>query len=297
MQGKIIKGIAGFYYVDTEDGIFECRAKGIFRNQKVKPLVGDLVELEVLSQEEKEGSVISILPRKSELIRPAVANVDQALVIFALVSPKPNFNLLDRFLVLMEKQGIPALICMNKTDLASDEMIAEVRERYRTSGYPLLFVSAAQKEGIEAIREYLRGKTTTVAGPSGVGKSSLINLLQDGVQMQTGAVSEKIERGRHTTRHTELMWVEEDTYILDTPGFSSIELFGIEKEELGDYFPEIAAHAGNCRFRGCAHLAEPDCAVKEAVDNGEISKGRYENYQLFYEDLKKTAGYGRRRDT
>ena len=243
MQGRIVKGIAGFYYVDTEDGIFECRAKGIFRNQKVKPLVGDLVELEVLSQEEKKGSVISILPRKSELIRPAVANVDQALVIFALVSPKPNFNLLDRFLVLMEKQGIPALICMNKTDLASDEMIAEVRERYRTSGYPLLFVSAAQKEGIEAIREYLRGKTTTVAGPSGVGKSSLINLLQDGVQMQTGAVSEKIERGRHTTRHTELMWVEEDTYILDTPGFSSIELFDIEKEELGGYFPEIAAHA------------------------------------------------------
>ena len=297
MQGRIVKGIAGFYYVDTEDGIFECRAKGIFRNQKVKPLVGDLVELEVLSQEEKEGSVISILPRKSELIRPAVANVDQALVIFALVSPKPNFNLLDRFLVLMEKQGIPALICMNKTDLASDEMIAEVRKRYRNSGYPLLFVSAAQKEGIEAIREYLRGKTTTVAGPSGVGKSSLINLLQDGVQMQTGAVSEKIERGRHTTRHTELMWVEEDTYILDTPGFSSIELFGIEKEELGGYFPEIAAHAGDCRFRGCAHLAEPDCAVKEAVDNGEISKGRYENYQLLYEDLKKKTGYGRRRDT
>ena len=297
MQGRIVKGIAGFYYVDTEDGIFECRAKGIFRNQKVKPLVGDLVELEVLSQEEKEGSVISILPRKSELIRPAVANVDQALVIFALVSPKPNFNLLDRFLVLMEKQNLPALICMNKTDLASDEMIAEVRKRYRNSGYPLLFVSAAQKEGVEAIREYLRGKTTTVAGPSGVGKSSLINLLQDGVQMQTGAVSEKIERGRHTTRHTELMWVEEDTYILDTPGFSSIELFGIEKEELGGYFPEIAAHAGNCRFRGCAHLAEPDCAVKEAVDNGEISKGRYENYQLLYEDLKKKTGYGRRRDT
>lgn len=179
--------------------------------------------------------------------------MDQALVIFALVSPKPNFNLLDRFLVLMEKQGIPALICMNKTDLASDEMIAEVRERYRTSGYPLLFVSAAQKEGIEAIREYLRGKTTTVAGPSGVGKSSLINLLQDGVQMQTGAVSEKIERGRHTTRHTELMWVEEDTYILDTPGFSSIELFGIEKEELGGYFrksqhmPEIAG-SGDARI-------------------------------------------------
>ena len=297
MTGKIMKGIGGFYYVYVEQqGLYECRARGIFRNKKMKPNVGDVVDIDVLSEEEKTGNLVKIHKRKNQLIRPMASNVDQALVIFALVSPKPNFNLLDRFLVLMEKQGIPALICMNKTDLASDEMIAEVRERYRTSGYPLLFVSAAQKEGIEAIREYLRGKTTTVAGPSGVGKSSLINLLQDGVQMQTGAVSEKIERGRHTTRHTELMWVEEDTYILDTPGFSSIELFGIEKEELGDYFPEIAAHAGNCRFRGCAHLAEPDCAVKEAVDNGEISKGRYENYQLLYEDLKKKTGYGRHRD-
>ena len=214
MQGKIIKGIAGFYYVYGEDdALYECKAKGIFRKDNQKPLVGDNVDITVLDEKELEGSVTEIHKRKNSLIRPAVANVDQALVIFALVSPKPNFNLLDRFLVLMEKQGIPALICMNKTDLASDEMIAEVRERYRTSGYPLLFVSAAQKEGIEAIREYLRGKTTTVAGPSGVGKSSLINLLQDGVQMQTGAVSEKIERGRHTTRHTELMWVEEDTYI------------------------------------------------------------------------------------
>ena len=219
MQGKIIRGIGGFYYVHTHQGVYECRARGIFRKDKEKPLPGDLVSISVLDETEKKGNLDEILPRTNSLIRPAVANVDQALVIFALVSPKPNFNLLDRFLVLMEKQGIPALICMNKTDLASDEMIAEVRERYRTSGYPLLFVSAAQKEGIEAIREYLRGKTTTVAGPSGVGKSSLINLLQDGVQMQTGAVSEKIERGRHTTRHTELMWVEEDTYILDTPGF------------------------------------------------------------------------------
>ena len=182
MQGKIIRGIGGFYYVHTHQGVYECRARGIFRKDKEKPLPGDLVSISVLDETEKKGNLDEILPRTNSLIRPAVANVDQALVIFALVSPKPNFNLLDRFLVLMEKQGIPALICMNKTDLASDEMIAEVRERYRTSGYPLLFVSAAQKEGIEAIREYLRGKTTTVAGPSGVGKSSLINLLQDGVQ-------------------------------------------------------------------------------------------------------------------
>ena len=153
-KGKIIKGIGGFYYVHTRDNvIYECRAKGIFRKNGIKPLVGDDVGIEILDEKEKTGNLMEILPRKNTLIRPAVANVDQALVIFALVSPKPNFNLLDRFLVLMEKQGIPALICMNKTDLASDEMIVEVRERYRTSGYPLLFVSAAQKEGIEAIRE------------------------------------------------------------------------------------------------------------------------------------------------
>lgn len=151
MQGKIIRGIGGFYYVHTHQGVYECRARGIFRKDKEKPLPGDLVSISVLDETEKKGNLDEILPRTNSLIRPAVANVDQALVIFALVSPKPNFNLLDRFLVLMEKQGIPALICMNKTDLASDEMIAEVRERYRTSGYPLLFVSAAQKEGIEAI--------------------------------------------------------------------------------------------------------------------------------------------------
>lgn len=291
MQGRIIKGIGGFYYVHTPSGVYECRAKGIFRKDNKKPLPGDLVRIAVLDEAAKTGNLEEILPRKSSLIRPAVANVDQAMVIFALASPKPNFNLLDRFLIMMEKQGIPSVLCFNKKDLAEEAVLEDVKERYRESGYPILFVSAAKKEGIDGIRRLLRGKTTTVAGPSGVGKSSLINLLQSSVQMETGAISEKIERGKHTTRHSELMWVEEDTYILDTPGFSSVELYGIEKEELGQFFPEIAACTDACRFAGCAHLAEPDCSVKQALAEGKISAGRYENYKLLYEELKNSRKY------
>ena len=291
MQGRIIRGIGGFYYVHTKAGVYECRAKGIFRKDNKKPVPGDEVRIAVLDENAKTGSLEEILPRKNSLIRPAVANVDQAMVIFALASPKPNFNLLDRFLVMMEKQKIPSVLCFNKRDLADSAIVEEVKERYRESGYPMLFISAAKQEGIEDVRKQLRGRTTTVAGPSGVGKSSLINLLQSSVRMETGAISEKIERGKHTTRHTELMWVEEDTYILDTPGFSSVDLYGIEKEGLGQLFPEIAACENSCRFSGCAHMAEPDCSVKQALEEGRISAGRYENYRLLYEELKSRRKY------
>lgn len=239
MQGRIVKGIAGFYYVDTEDGIFECRAKGIFRNQKVKPLVGDLVELEVLSQEEKEGSVISILPRKSELIRPAVANVDQALVIFALSRPTPNLPLLDRFLIMMKQKEIPTIICFNKSDMVSEEEREHFRQIYRDCGSKLLFISAKKGEGTDAIRDCLRGHMTTVAGPSGVGKSTLINHLVPEAEMETGKISEKADRGKHTTRHSELFRLEKDSYILDTPGFTALEPEAMEKEELRFCFPGI----------------------------------------------------------
>ena len=206
MQGRIIRGIGGFYYVHTKAGVYECRAKGIFRKDNKKPLPGDEVRIAVLDENAKTGSLEEILPRKNSLIRPAVANVDQAMVIFALASPKPNFNLLDRFLVMMEKQKIPSVLCFNKRDLADSAIVEEVKERYRESGYPMLFISAAKQEGIEDVRKQLRGRTTTVAGPSGVGKSSLINLLQSSVRMETGAISEKIERGKHTTRHTCLLY-------------------------------------------------------------------------------------------
>lgn len=275
----------------TESCIYECRAKGIFRKDNRKPLPGDYVEISVLDEEKKLGNIDQILPRKNVLIRPAVANVDQAMVIFALASPRPNFNLLDRFLVMMEKQGVPSVLVFNKKDLVEEAALSKVRERYFGSGYELHFISAQQEEGVEEVRKLLRGKTTTVAGPSGVGKSSLINHLQSGIFMETGAVSEKIERGRHTTRHTELLFVEEDTYILDTPGFSSVDLIGVEKEDLDSFFPEMRERKGYCRFAGCAHLTEPDCMVRAAVSDGKISESRYENYRLFYEECRARRKY------
>ena len=206
MQGKIIKGIAGFYYVDVaESGIYECKAKGIFRKEKKKPLVGDNVEIEVLDEKEKTGNLIQILPRKNELIRPAAANVDQALVIFAVRQPDPNYQLLDRFLITMEQQEIPSIICFNKKDLAEQEELDQMYQIYISCGYQVLLTSAEQEEGISQIRKILEGKTTVVAGPSGVGKSSLTNLLQEEVSMETGEISKKLKRGRHTTRHAQLL--------------------------------------------------------------------------------------------
>ena len=292
MQGKIIKGIAGFYYVHVaESGIYECKAKGSFRNQKVKPLVGDDVRLEVLNEEEKKGNIEEILPRKNQLIRPAVANVDQALVIFSAAKPKPNFNLLDRFLILMEYQQVPVVVCFNKQDLAAEEELAVLEQTYRSAGYEVHFTSAAREEGLGEIRALLKGKTSTVAGPSGVGKSSLINLLVPEAEMETGNISRKIERGKHTTRHSELFALEEGGFIFDTPGFSSIYLPDMEKEELGTYFPEFARYEPKCRFQGCAHIHEPGCGVKEALEAGEISPIRYENYKLLYEELKDKRRY------
>lgn len=292
MQGKIVKGIAGFYYVHVaESGIYECKAKGAFRNQKVKPLVGDNVRLEVLDEEQKKGNIEEILPRKNELIRPAVANIDQALVIFAAAKPKPNFNLLDRFLILMQYQKVPAVVCFNKQDMVDAEELQLLKNTYESAGYQVIFTSAAKEEGIQAVRDLLKGKTTTVAGPSGVGKSSLINLLSPGAEMETGDISRKIERGKHTTRHSELFALDENTFICDTPGFSSIYLPEMEKEELGIYFPEIAEYEPFCRFQGCAHIHEPGCGVKEALEEKKISPIRYDNYKLLYEELKDKRRY------
>ena len=292
MQGKIIKGIAGFYYIYAEnDEIYECKAKGIFRKDKQKPLVGDNVEIEVLDEQEKEGSVTAILPRKNSLIRPAVANVDQALLIFAAASPNPNFNLLDRFLVMMGRQDVPVILCFNKCDLITEEQQQEIASIYEASGCKILFVSAKKELGLKKLQEILEGKTTTVAGPSGVGKSSLINLLAPEACMETGEISKKIERGRHTTRHAELIQLKGDGYIMDTPGFSSLYLPEMEKEELQDCYPEFAAYEPYCRFQGCSHISEPDCGVKEALSEGKIHPVRYENYCQLYGELKDRKKY------
>lgn len=291
-QGKIVKGIAGFYYVYVAgSGLYECKAKGAFRKKKIKPLVGDDVQIDIISEEEKTGNVEEICPRKNALVRPAVANVDQAMVIFAATSPKPNLNLLDRFLYMMEQQSVPAVICFNKCDLASEEELLVLRESYQASGYPLLFISAAQEEGTVSVREQLSGKTTTVAGPSGVGKSTLINLLSPDIRMETGAISEKIQRGKHTTRHSELITLDDSTYIFDTPGFSSLSTDFFDLEQISDYLPEFADYAPYCRFTGCSHINEPDCRVKEALEEGKISRSRYENYVQIYNELKDKRKY------
>nr|WP_177297803.1 ribosome small subunit-dependent GTPase A [uncultured Blautia sp.] len=292
MKGKIIKGIAGFYYVYGEnDEVYECRAKGIFRKENRKPLVGDDVEITILDQGKKEGNLVKILPRKNSLIRPAVANVDQAFVIFALDDPKPNFLLLDRFLIMMEQADIPAVICFNKKDLAEEQEIRELYETYRGCGYQVILSSALQEEGIEEIRSILKGKTTVVAGPSGVGKSSLTNLLQKEIRMETGEISRKLKRGKHTTRHSQVIPVGDHTYLMDTPGFSSLYLTDMEEQELKDYFPEFRKYEEQCRFQGCRHIHEPGCAVKEALGSGEISSLRYEDYLNLYEELKEKRRY------
>lgn len=292
MRGKIIRGIAGFYYVHTEEkGIYTCKAKGVFRKLHIKPLVGDNVEMSVLDEKEKEGSVDSILPRKNTLLRPAVANIDQALVIFAVCRPEPNFNLLDRFLVMMGQQKLPVLLCFNKSDFISAREEEMIRKMYESAGCGIIFTSAVKGVGIRELRDMLKGKTTTAAGPSGVGKSSLVNALQSDVRMETGAVSAKIARGKHTTRHSELICVEEDTYIMDTPGFSSLGLFDLEKEDLRHYYPEFDPYEGTCRFMGCVHIHEPDCTVRAALSAGKIDPNRYRNYCLLYEELKEQRKY------
>ncbi|MBQ8638156.1 MAG: ribosome small subunit-dependent GTPase A [Lachnospiraceae bacterium] len=293
MKGKIMKGIAGFYYVHCDNEItYECKAKGIFRKENLKPLVGDLVEIDVLDEKEKTGSIREILPRTNKLFRPAVANIDQAAIVFACRDPKPNGNLLDRFLITMEYLDVPTIICFTKSDLAADDEVMEFKRIYEAAGYPVC-VTNIYEENSEMVRlkELLKGKVTAFAGPSGVGKSSLLNHLHPDAGMETGEVSEKIRRGRHTTRHSELFYLGEQTYLFDTPGFSSLEFSQMDKEKMELYFPEMHPFLGQCRFHGCTHISEPDCAVKEALQNGQISISRYENYCSFYKELASLRKY------
>ncbi len=295
MRGKIIRGVGGFYYIHPEDAdtgvLVECRAKGIFRSQNIKPLVGDDAKIEVLEGEDGRGSIVEILPRRNELLRPAAANVDQAAVVSSLSYPRTNFNLLDRFLLMMRTQDIPVVICFNKSDDQDRRVICDIVSQYEGSGATILVTSAVTGEGIEDLRAILAGATTVMAGPSGVGKSSIMNVLFPEARMATGEISAKIRRGKHTTRHTEMFCIGAGTYIMDTPGFTSLRLPELEKEDLQAYYPEFERYRDECRFLGCTHIHEPDCGVRAALKRREIPAGRYENYRQFFKELARTRKY------
>lgn len=294
MQGKIIKGVGGFYYIHLPDNrIFECKAKGVFRNQNIKPTVGDNVLMDIIDEQALTGNISDILPRENSLIRPMVSNVDQAVIIFALSDPKPNFNLLDRFLIMMDRQDVKTIICFNKADLVSDEEADKLKSIYEACGYDVIITStyyrdeiSVQEDGVEKLKGLIKGKTTVFAGPSGVGKSSLLNVINPNAKAQTGSISEKIKRGKHTTRHSELIWVGDDTYIMDTPGFSSLFVEDLECEDLKEFYGEFLKYQSDCKFIGCVHIKEPVCGVKKALSEGKISQLRYDNYRQLYEELK-----------
>ena len=289
MTGKIIKGISGFYYIHTaEDKIYSCRAVGIFRKLGIKPLVGDNVDLDVISEERGEGSLTGIHERRNVLIRPAVSTVDQALIVFAVREPDPNLNLLDRFLVHMGMQDIPVVVYFNKADLDSGRLTEKYTKIYEAAGYTVISGSTSDDGCIERIKAALEGKTTVLAGPSGVGKSSLTNKLYRKECMEVGELSQKIKRGKQTTRHTELFMIDADSYVLDTPGFTSLNPSGVASVDLEYYFNEFKPHILNCKFTGCSHIyeAEDICGVKQAVASGDISSDRYDNYCQIFSELK-----------
>lgn len=286
-EGKIVKALSGFYYVlNSENELIQCRGRGVFRKNKVTPLVGDHVVYQ--AENENEGYLLEIDERKNELIRPPIANVDQAILVFSAAEPEFSSLLLDRFLVLIEANDITPIICITKTDLVSEQERAKIMafaEDYERIGYKVILTSTIQTDGIELLKPLLDGQISVFAGQSGVGKSSLLNVLRPDLELKTSIISTHLGRGKHTTRHVELIKVGTGL-VADTPGFSSLEFINIEAEQLSYCFPEIGDASAKCKFRGCTHTSEPKCAVKAALDEGIILNYRYEHYVSFLEEIK-----------
>lgn len=286
-EGKIMKALSGFYYVEDEAGeIFQCRARGVFRKNKQTPLVGDLVEFE--SANKTDGTVTKLLPRKNALVRPPISNVDQALIAVSVKEPDFSTVLLDRFLVLVEKHKVEPVILLTKMDLLKEgehDAVAHYREIYEAMGYVVKSFSTELEQDLGQLGELLAGKTTVIAGQSGVGKSSFLNQLNPNLNIKTAEISDSLGRGKHTTRHVELVPIL-GGHVADTPGFSSLDFAEIDLDELPKLFVDFEQYSDACKFRGCMHMNEPKCRVKQAVDSGEIAPFRYEHYQQFYEEIK-----------
>jgi len=283
LKGQIRKALSGFYYVYSEGKLYQTRARGNFRKLKISPLVGDEVVFESTNQ--TDGYILEMLPRKNELVRPAVANVDQAVIVTSLVEPNFSYNLLDRFLVTLVHQSIEPIIYLTKVDIFDEEeKIDEIEHIYGSIGYKVI-VAKETSEAIDELEALFSEKLTVFMGQSGAGKSTLLNQILPELQLKTGEISDALGRGRHTTRHVELLEIE-GGLVADTPGFSAIDFLSIEAVELPREFPEFVARLDQCRFRECQHLNEPDCAIKSAVESGEIAQSRYDNYQQFMSEIE-----------
>lgn len=288
MTGLITKGIGGFYYVLTEEGMIEAKGRGIFKKDGIMLAVGDIVEIE--KTEEGKGVINSIHPRKNQFIRPPIVNVDTFIVVFAPAHPKPNYMLIDKFLIMAEMNGIEPILCLNKCDLVSQEEVEEIRKIYADI-YPMLTISCHTGEGMDQLERLVSGKKAALAGPSGVGKSTILNHLHPEAQMETGAVSEKTRRGKHTTRHVEIFQLKGGGMIYDTPGFTSFEILEAEEDNLASFYPEMEQLQGSCRYDDCRHISEPECAVRDAVKSGQIHKRRYDSYIANLEEIRKRRKY------
>lgn len=284
-QGIVLRGIGGFYRVLVEDGrIIDCRPRGRLRKEVGQLIAGDLVE--VGPADGATGVIEAVAPRRTQLRRPPVANVDQVVAVMALADPEPVLMLMDRLLVVAAAAGMDPVVCWTKADLCPPEVALEHRERYRQAGYRVVVASTVTGQGIDELRDVLKGRISTLAGPSGAGKSSLLNALHPGFRLQTGEVSRKLGRGRHTTRVVELLPLPGGGFVADTPGFSQLEVRDIPKTELGRHMPDVVRFMGGCRFPGCLHRAEPDCAVRAAVEAGEMDARRYRHYLELLQEIE-----------